>query len=179
MKTTPDIYGLAAEFQGPEDLLEATRKTFAAGYRRMEAYSPFPVHGLAEAMEFRRTRVPLLTLIGGIIGGGGGFLMEWFSATTHYPINIGGRPMNSWPSFIPITFEMTVLFAAIFAVLGMLALNGLPMPYHPLFNVKEFERVNRDRFFLCIESKDPMFESIQTRQFLETLDPIRIHEVGP
>lgn len=176
-KPRPPIYGLMAEFQGPDDLLTATKEAATAGYRRMEAYSPFPIEGLSEALKFHRTRVPLITLIGGIFGGCGAFFMEWFSATVHYPINIGGRPYDSWPAFIPITFEMTILFAAIFAVLGMLALNGLPMPYHPLFNVPEFSRVSRDRFFLCIEAKDPQFDRVGTRLFLENLNSTAVYEV--
>jgi hypothetical protein len=173
----PPIYGLVAEFNGPESLLAATKKTVAEGYRKMEAYSPFPVEGLDELLGFHRSRVPLITLVGGIVGGVGGFFMQWFSATIHYPINIGGRPLNSWPMFIPITFELTILCAAIAAVLGMLGLNGLPMPYHPLFNVKQFERANRDRFFLCVESKDPKFDRDGTRRFLDSLNPDGVYEV--
>ncbi|HUJ11728.1 MAG TPA: DUF3341 domain-containing protein [Verrucomicrobiae bacterium] len=176
-RSRPPIYGLVAEFQGPDDLLTATKEAHTAGYRHMEAYSPFPIEGLAEALNFRKTRVPLVTLIGGIIGGCGGFFMEWFSATIHYPINVGGRPYNSWPSFIPITFEMTILCAAIAAVLGMLALNGLPMPYHPLFNVERFSRVSRDRFFLCIEARDPQFDRAGTREFLEKFNATGVYEV--
>jgi len=176
-KPRPPVYGLVAEFQGPEGLLEATKRAHADGYRRMEAYSPFPVDGLAEAMEFRRSRVPLVTLIGGIVGGCGGFFMEWFSATIHYPINVGGRPLNSWPSFIPVTFELTILGAAIAAVLGMLALNRLPMPYHPLFNVDRFDQASRDRFFLCIEARDRKFDPEATRRFLDGLRPVGVYEV--
>src|SRR5262249_39903916 len=137
MKPKPrsPIHGLVAEFDTPNALIAATRRAVAEGYRRLDAYSPFPVEGLDEALGFHRSRVPLLTLLGGITGGVGGFFMQWFSATIHYPTNIGGRPLNSWPAFIPITFELTILCAAIATVLGMLALNGLPMPYHPLFNV--------------------------------------------
>jgi hypothetical protein len=173
----PPIYGLVAEFSDPENLLAATKRTVAEGYHKMEAYSPFPVEGLDEALGFRRSRVSLITLIGGIVGGVGGFFMQWFSATIHYPINIGGRPLNSWPMFIPITFEMTILCAAIAAVLGMLGLNGLPMPYHPLFNVKRFEQASNDRFFLCIESNDPKFDRESTRQFLHSLLPKGVYEV--
>jgi hypothetical protein len=173
----PPIYGLIAEFNGPENLLAATKKTVAEGYHEMEAYSPFPVEGLDEALGFRGSRVPLITLIGGIVGGVGGFFMEWFSATIHYPINIGGRPLNSWPMFIPVVFELTILCAAIAAVLGMLALNGLPMPYHPLFNVKRFEQASNDRFFLCIESNDRKFDREGTKRFLQSLDPKEVYEV--
>jgi len=179
MKPVPQtpLYGLVAEFDGPEKLLAATRKAVAEGYREMEAYSPFPVEGLAEEMGFHRSRVPLIALVGGIVGGCGGFFMEWFSAVIHYPINIGGRPLNSWPSFIPVMFELTILSAAIFTVLGMLGLNGLPMPYHPLFNVERFERASRDGFFLCIEAKDPKFQREATRRFLEGLNPKGVYEV--
>jgi hypothetical protein len=176
-KPKPPIYGLVAEFDGAEALLAATRKTFAEGYRKLEAYSPFPVEGLDEALEFRRNRVPLITLIGGIIGGVGGFFMEWFSAVIHYPINVGGRPLNSWPAFIPITFELTILCASIAALLGMLGLNGLPMPYHPLFNVDQFQRASRDRFFLCVEATDPKFDRERTRLFLQNLNSKGVYDV--
>ena len=176
-KLKPLIYGLVAEFDGADALLAATKKTVAEGYRKMEAYSPFPVEGLDEALGFQRSRVPLITLIGGIVGCIGGFFMQWFSTVIHYPINVGGRPLNSWPAFIPVTFEMTILCAAIAGVLGMLALNGLPMPYHPLFNVASFERASRDRFFLCIESKDPNFDRAGTKRFLESLKPVGVYDV--
>ena len=176
-KLKPPIYGVVAEFDGAETLLAATRKAVAEGYRRLEAYSPFPVEGLDEALGFHRNRVPLITLIGGIVGCVGGFFMEWFSATIHYPINIGGRPLNSWPAFIPVTFELTILCASIAAVLGMLGLNGLPMPYHPLFNVPRFEQASRDRFFLCIESRDPKFDRENTKRFLESLKPVGVYDV--
>jgi hypothetical protein len=176
-KLKPPLYGLVTEFGAPEDLLAATKKAVAEGYRKVEAYSPFPVEGLDEALGFRRSRVPLITLMGGIVGCLGGFFMQWFSATIHYPINVGGRPLDSWPSFIPITFELTILCAAIAAVLGMLALNGLPTPYHPLFNVERFERASRDRFFLCIQSTDPKFDREETRQFLESLSPKGVYDV--
>jgi len=175
MKRKPPIYGIVAEFDGANSLLVATKQAVAAGYQRLEAYSPFPVEGLDEALGFHRSRVPLATLIGGIVGGVGGFAMQWFSAVVHYPINVGGRPLNSWPAFIPVTFEMTILGAAIAAVFAMLALNGLPMPYHPLFNVERFSHASRDRFFLCIESKDPKFDS--AKRFLENLKPIGVYEV--
>src|SRR5580658_5547361 len=157
-KPKPPLYGVVAEFDAAETLVAAARKTVDGGYRNLEAYSPFPIEGLDEALGFHRSRVPLITLIGGIVGGIGGFFMQWFAAVIHYPTNIGGRPLNSWPAFIPVTFELTILCAAIATVLGMLGLNGLPMPYHPLFNVPSFERASRDRFFLCIESTDPKFE---------------------
>ncbi len=176
-KPRPSIYGVVAEFDTPEALVAAAGKTIAQGYRQVEANSPFPVEGLDEALGFHHSRVPLITLIGGVVGGVGGFFMQWYSAVKHYPINVGGRPLNSWPAFIPIAFEMTILCAAIAAVLGMLALNGLPMPYHPLFNVARFERASRDRFFLCIEAIDPHIDRENTKLFLESLTPSGVYEV--
>ncbi len=172
-----EVYGLVAEFSGADSLLEATKRAAAEGYHRVEAYSPFPIDGLAEAVGFQRTFVPLIVLLGGIIGGSGGFFMQWFSATIHYPINVGGRPLNSWPSFIPVTFELTILAASISALLGMLALNKLPMPYHPLFNVERFTQASQDRFFLCIEASDPKFDRNGTKLFLKALEPMEVYEV--
>jgi len=171
------IYGLMAEFAEPEALLEAARRSFAEGYRRMDAYSPFPIDGLAEAIGFHKTRLPLLVLIGGIIGCIGGFYLQYWVAVIDYPLNIGGRPLNSWPMFIPVTFELTILVAGLTAVLGLLALNGLPMPYHPVFNVERFQLATRNRFFLCIESVDPRFSHETTRRFLESLAPQGVYEV--
>ena len=178
MKPEPRIYGLLAEFDGPEKLIEAAEKVREAGYKRTDAYSPFPVHGLAEAIGLHKSRVAMIVLIGGICGCLGGFFMQWFTATHAYPFMIGGKPLNSWPAFVPITFEMTVLCSAFGAVFGMLALNGLPQPYHPLFNVKSFaEHASRDRFFIAIESVDPKFNLDDTRKFLETLNPKEVIEV--
>jgi Alternative complex III, ActD subunit len=173
----PAIHGLMAEFGGPEALLEAARRSFAEGYRRMDAYSPFPVDGLAEAIGFHKTRLPLLVLIGGIIGCAGGFYLQYWASVIDYPMNIGGRPLNSWPMFIPVTFELTILLAGLTAVLGLLALNGLPMPYHPVFNVERFQMATRNRFFLCIESADPKFDHEGTRRFLESTGPQGVYEV--
>jgi hypothetical protein len=178
MKPGNPLHGLMAEFTSDRAVLEATRRAYASGYRRMDAYSPFPVEGLAEALGRRGTAVPLIVLMGGIIGGLGGYFMEWYSMAVDYKFNIGGRPLNSWPAFIPITFELTVLCAALSAVIGMLALNRLPEPYHPVFNVPEFAHASVDRFFLCIESNDPIFELPGTRRFLESLNPIRVTEVS-
>jgi Protein of unknown function (DUF3341) len=173
----PAIFGLMAEFDGPETLLEAAHRSFAEGYRRMDAYSPFPVDGLAEAIGFRKTRLPLLVLLGGIIGCGGGFFLQYWASVIDYPLNVGGRPLNSWPMFIPVTFELTILVAGLTAVLGLLALNGLPMPYHPVFNVERFQFATRNRFFLCIESADPKFDLEATRRFLESCGPQGVYEV--
>ncbi|HZH83458.1 MAG TPA: DUF3341 domain-containing protein [Phototrophicaceae bacterium] len=171
------IYGLMAEFDSPEALLEAGRRAFAAGFRKMDAYSPFPVDGLAEAIGFHHTRVPLIVLIGGIIGCLGGFYLQYWVAVIDYPLNIGGRPLNSWPSFIPVTFELTILIAALFAFFGVLALNRLPMPYHPVFNVERFQLASRNRFFLCIEAVDSNFEPERTRRFLDEIGSLGTYEV--
>jgi hypothetical protein len=167
-KAQPAPFGLMAEFETGNQLLEATVRTTAAGYKRVEAYSPVPVEGLAEAIGFK-TRLPLIVLIGGIIGGISGFMLEYWVSVIHYPINVGGRPLNSWPAFIPVTFELTILIAGLTAVIAMLALNGLPMPYHPVFNVSRFELASNDRFFLSIEALDPQFRMDATRSFLEGL----------
>jgi hypothetical protein len=179
MTADPALYGLVAEFDNPEALLAAARDAYAAGYRRMDGYSPFAVEGLPEAIGFRHTWVPLIVLIGGVIGGVGGFFMQWYAAVISYPVNVGGRPLNSWPAFIPITFELTVLLAAFAAVFGMLILNGLPRPYHPVFNAPHFELASVNRFFLCIEAADPQFDRIGTWQFLESLGPDNVAEVAP
>ena len=171
------IYGLMAEFDTPTGLVEAANATREAGYKKIDAYSPFPVEGLAEAIGFHHDLVPLITLIGGIVGGTTGFLMQYWMAVISYPVNVGGRPLNSWPSFIVITFEMTILFAGISAVFGMLALNGLPMPYHPVFNVPRFAFASKDRFFLIVFSSDKKYDAASTRKFLESLDPRSVSEV--
>jgi hypothetical protein len=175
--TKARIYGLLAEYRSPEALIEAARKSYERGYRRMDAFSPFPVEGLAEAIGFHSNRIPLIVLLGGLLGGTGAFFMMWFSAVINYPINVGGKPLLSWPAFVPITFELTILAAAFAAVFGMLGLNGLPMPHHPLFYVPDFTRASRSRFFLCIQSDDPLFDFEDTRIFLEGLEPRRIIEV--
>ena len=156
-----------AQFESPTDLLAAAQRAYAEGYRKMDAYTPMPIHGLAEAIGSRRNYLPLLVLIGGLFGCGAAYLMLWSIETIVYPLNVGGKPFNSWPAFIPITFETTILFAALAAVFGMLALNGLPTPYHPVFNVPSFALASNDRFFLCIEAKDPKFDYQATRRFLE------------
>lgn len=171
------VYGLMAEFDTPDNVVLAARRTYEAGYRKIDAYSPFPIEELAEAIGFHRNGVAIVTLVGGILGGSAGYLLQWWINTINYPVNVGGRPLNSWPAFIVVTFEMTILFAGLSAVFGMLALNGLPMPYHPVFNVPRFAFATKDRFFLIIFSSDPKYSSSETRQFLETLQPHSISEV--
>ncbi len=173
------LYGLMAEFDDPNSLVAAARRTHEAGYRRFDAYTPFPIEELHEAIHARRAAVPLIVLLGGIVGGLSGFgLQDWVSAFAE-PLNIGGRPYHSWPAFIPITFEMTVLFASLAGVVGMLVLNGLPRPYHPVFNAPRFELASRDRFFLCIESADRQFDAAATRTFLASLGPREVTDVEP
>ena len=176
MKFAP-IYGLLAEFDTPTELVVAARRAYEAGYRRMDAYSPFPIEELAEAIGMHSDRVPLVVLVGGILGGLCGYMMQYWIHVISYPVNVGGRPLHSWPAFIPVTFEMTILFAGLAGALGMLALNGLPMPFHPLFNSSRFAFATRDRFFLCIEAVDPKFDLVAVRQFLETLNPRSVSEV--
>ena len=171
------LYGLMAEFDEPTTIVVAARRAHEEGYRRMDAYSPFPIEELTEAIGFTHTKLPLIVLIGGIVGCLGGFTLCYWVSTIAYPLNIGGRPLNSWPAFIPVTFECTILLAALAAVLGMLALNGLPHPYHPVFNVPGFEEVTRNRFFLCIESRDPKFQEDATREFLRQLGARRVSDV--
>ncbi len=179
MTARGSLYGLMAEFESPEELLAAAQRAYREGYRRLDAHSPFPIHGLAEAIGVRPTWLPLLVLIGGVLGALVGYGTQYYVAVIDYPINVGGRPFNSWPSFIPITFEVTILFAALTAVFGMLALNGLPMPYHPVFNARRFALATHDRFFLCIEATDPRFDQEITRRFLEGLNAKEVSDVAP
>jgi hypothetical protein len=173
----PKTYGMMAEFLTPEAVLHAAEAARAAGYRRMDAYSPLPVDGLAEAVGFTHNRLPLVIFIGGLIGGLGGYFMQWYTSVYDYPIIVAGRPYNSWPSFVVITFELTILGASTAAVLGMLGLNGLPRPHHPVFNVPGFALASRSRFFLCIQAIDPLFDRERTRQFLAEQAPKEVSEV--
>jgi hypothetical protein len=172
------IYGLMAEFEDPTSLVTATERAHREGYRRMDAYSPFPIEELHHALGSKPTKLPLIVLIGGLIGCIGGYTLEYWSSVIAYPLNIGGKPLHSWPAFIPVTFECTILVAALSAVLGMLALNGLPMPYHPVFSVPRFALASRNRFFLCIESTDPKFDIDATRHFLDSLNPREVSAVA-
>jgi len=173
---TKRIYGLVAEFESPDQLLSAARRTREAGYRSVDAFSPMPIEGLAEAVGFHSTRLPLVVLLAGMFGAGGGFFLQWYANVVSFPLNVGGKPFNSWPAFVPITFEFTILCAALAATFGMLALNGLPTPYHPLFNVPRFVMATRGRFFLCIKARDKKFHVDASRQFLESLMPFGVYE---
>jgi Protein of unknown function (DUF3341) len=177
MEHRSQLYGVMGEFDTPEQILAAAKKAREAGYKHVTAYTPFPIEGLAESLGFRWTAVPLLTLIGGIGGGLTGFGLQYWVSAISYPLNIGGRPLNSWPAFIPVTFELTVLGAATFAVFGMLALNKLPQPYHPVFSVDRFAHASTDKFFLCIESRDAKFNLAETAKFLQSVAAQHVSEV--
>jgi hypothetical protein len=172
------IYGVMAEFDSPGALVTATRAAVGKGFKQLDAYSPFPIEELNDALHLHRNKLPLLVLIGGICGGIGGFLLQYYITTIQYPLNIAGRPLNSWPAYIVITFETTILLAALAAVFGLFALCGLPMPYHPTFNVPRFALASKDRFFLCIESADPLFDREKTAGFLASLQPKEVSEVA-
>ena len=172
------IYGLMAEFDNPTSLVNAARVAREKGYRKLDAYSPFPIEELSEALHLHKNKLPLIVLLGGIVGGTLGYLLQYYVTVVYFPINIAGRPLHSWPAYIIITFEMTILFASLTAVLGLLGLCGLPQPYHPAFNVPRFAMATRDRFFLCIESTDPLFDHDQTAAFLKSLDPKEVSEVA-
>lgn len=175
--TRPATYGLMAEFDDPGAVVAAAEKVYEAGYRRIDAFSPYPIEALSEAIGVHSTKMPLIVLIGGILGGLGGYLLQYYVHVIDYPLNVGGRPFNSWPSFIPVTFELTILGAAVGAVFGMLALNGLPEPYHPVFNTPNFALASRDRFFLLVESVDPKFDRSETANFLKSLGPREVTDV--
>jgi hypothetical protein len=176
-KIREGLYGVIAEFNDPQALLDAALAAREKGYTETDAFSPFPIHGLSEAVGFHKSRLSLIVLTMGILGGIGGFFMQWYANVVSYPLNIGGKPLNSWPAWIPITFECAILLAALGAVFGMLALNGLPMPYHPVFNVRRFDSASRDKFFLVIQARDPRFQLDEARRFLETLGPREVTDV--
>ncbi len=174
----PDIYGMMAEFDNPTALVNAARAARDKGFRKLDAYTPFPIEELSEALHLHKNKLPLIVLLGGLVGGGLGYLLQYYVTVFNFPINVAGRPLHSWPAYIVITFEMTILLASLSAVLGLLALCGLPMPYHPTFNVPRFALASRNRFFLCIEATDPLFDRKQTSEFLESLKPREVSEVA-
>jgi hypothetical protein len=175
----PALYGLLAEFHTPEEVVRAAHKVREAGYRRVDGYSPYPIEELSEALHFHKSHLPKIVLGGGILGALAGWGLEYWSSVIAYPLNIGGRPLNAWPAFLVPAFETTILFAAGSAVLGMLALNGLPEPYHPVFNAPAFALATRDRFFICVEASDPRFDPAETRSLLEGLGAAQVSEVEP
>lgn len=177
MNPNREIHGMLAMFETHEDLLNAARRAYARGYRKMDAYSPFPIEGLARALGRKYTAVPFLVLFGGATGCLGGYIMQWFAMAVDYPLNVGGRPFHSWPQYIPITFELTVLIAALTGFFCVIILNRFPQPYHPVFNVPEFSRATQDRFFLCIEAGDPKFHTDEVENFLQGLGPEAVWEV--
>lgn len=165
----PGIHGVMAEFNSPEELIDAAKSAYSNGYRRMDAYTPLPIEGLAEAIGYKKNYVALIALIGGLCGAFGGFGFLYWISVIAYAHNVGGRPYNSWPAYIPISFECMILLSALSAVIGMMMMNGLPSPYHPVFNVSRFSRASVDRFFLCIESSDPKFGVNETQDFLKEI----------
>ena len=175
----PAVYGLMAEFDDPNALIRAAKRTYEAGYRRIDAFSPYPIEEVWEAIGQHDRRLSLIVLTGGVIGLLSGFALQQWVHQVAYPINIGGKPLNSWPQFVPVIFELTILFAALSAVFGMIILNGLPQPYHPVFNVPRFEHASRDKFFLLVESTDPKFDRAKTLEFLKGLNPSEVNEVEP
>ena len=177
MSQTRDTHGLMVEFEKPEELLEAAQRTYAEGYRKIDAYSPLPIHGLGAAIGFTHTNLPIATFVCGVIGAICGYGLQYWVHVIEYPINIAGRPFHSGPMFIPVTFELTILFAALGTLIGLFLLNGLPQPYHPVFNVPAFARASLDRFFLCIEAEDPNYDTATTRAFLQGLGGLDVTEV--
>ena len=173
----PPLYGVIAEFEGPNELVHAARKVYEQGYRRINGYSPYPIEELSEAIGFTHTSLPLIVFIGGVLGGLAGFFMQYWMEVIDYPLNVGGKPFNSWPAFIPITFECTVLAAAFSAVLGMLILNKLPQPYHPVFNTPNFALATNDRFFLAVEANDPKFDHDKVESLLRSLNALEVSDV--
>lgn len=172
------VYGVMAEFEDPTSLVNAAHTAYRNGFRKLDAYTPFPIEELSEVLHLHKNKLPLIVLIGGILGGLTGYLLQYYVTVIYFPINIAGRPLHSWPSYIVITFELTILFAAISCVMGLLSLCGLPMPYHPVFNVPRFSAATRDRFFLCIEATDPLFDVEKTSKFLEGMEAKEVSEVA-
>lgn len=173
----PPIYGIVAEFRELDGLIAGVTAVREAGYKRFQAYTPFPSEELNHAIGYQGSRLPFLIFLGGLFGGVAGYLLQYWTAVHAYPLNVGGRPLHSWPAFIPVTFECTILGAALTAIFGMLALNGLPAPYHPLFHVPRFARASRDLFFLCIQARDPQFDQKAVRDLLAKLKPSDVQEV--
>lgn len=171
------VYGMTAEFETPEALMDAAEAARLAGFKKMDAYSPFPIHGLSDAIGFKSVAVPYIVFFGGLCGAFTGFTLEWYTQTIDYPLNVGGKPFDSLPAFIPVAYEATILFAALSAVFGMFALNKLPQPYHSIFNAPGFARASQDRFFLAIEAVDPLYDAETTRNFLMEQNPINVAEV--
>ncbi len=177
-KNAPKIYGLMAKFPDPEALIAATQRATEAGYREMDAYSPFPLEGLSEAMHLKSSKLPYAILTGGILGGALGFFMQYYATVISYPLNIGGKPLDSWPAYIPITFELTVLLAAFGGVIGLFIATRFPQPYHPVFNVEDFQKHgSQDGFYLAIEARDPKYDPVETLGFLKALGAILVTEV--
>lgn len=170
-------YGLMAEFDNEDSFIEAARKVTAEGYHKLDAYMPYPIHEILDILHLHKNPLPKIVLAGGILGCLTGLGMQWFASVIHYPWQIGGKPLYSWPMFMPVAYELTILFAAFGAVFGLIAINGLPMPYHPVFNVQSFERASDDHFFICIESADPKFDLEKTKKFLEGLKPLNVAQV--
>lgn len=174
-----DLYGYLAEFESAQALVDAAEAITKAGYTRTDAFSPFPIPEIDEALSMKRSVLPWIILTAGITGGLVGFGMQWFANVIHYPLNIGGRPTNSWPMFIPITFELTILFSAFTAGIAMLLMNGFPKHYHPVFNVPSFARASTSAFFLVIEEADDQFDRQKTMELLKSLNPVEVSEVAP
>jgi len=177
MTARNSIYGLLAEFETAEELVHATERAREAGYRKMDAYSPFPIEELSEALHLHERKLPILVLIGGLLGCAVVFGLQYYVSVIAYPVNVGGRPMASWPSFVPVSFELTILVAALCAVFGMILMNGLPMPYHPLFNSARFSMATSHAFFLCIEATDKQFNREETAKFLQGLHAKGVDEI--
>jgi hypothetical protein len=173
------LYGLLAEFHAPEEIVKAAEGVHAAGYRQVDAYTPYPMEEVLDALHLHKTHVPKLALTGGLLGMAGGWGLQYWTQVIAYPLNIGGRPTYAWPAFVIPTFETTVLGAALATVFGMLLLNGFPQPYHPVFNVKSFATASRDRFFLCVEARDERFDLVKTRALLLKLGASEVSEVAP